>query len=120
MAYEIYVAQGVSKGTIAKELILSMVERGQPPEFVLCIGDDRSDEHMFESIANAMEGFPQTPLAEVFACTVGQKPSKAKYYVDDTVEVIKMLTCLTQPLEAQETHGIIKHHNMYSSREKLR
>ena len=26
----------------------------------------------------------------------------------------------TQPLEGQETHGIIKHHNMYSSSEKLR
>ena len=110
----------MTKGRVADELILSMVERGTPPEFVLCIGDDRSDEDMFERIAMAMEGFPQTPLAEVFACTVGQKPSKAKYYVDDTVEVIKMLTCLTQPLEAQETHGIIKHHNMYSSREKLR
>ncbi|GLJ11940.1 hypothetical protein SUGI_0180630 [Cryptomeria japonica] len=28
---------------------------------------------------------------EVFACTVGQKPSKAKYYLDDTAEIIRML-----------------------------
>jgi trehalose 6-phosphate synthase/phosphatase len=94
--------QGVSKGTIAKELILSMVEKGKPPEFVLCIGDDRSDEHMFESIANAMEGFPQAPLAEVFACTVGQKPSKARYYVDGTSEVIRILDALTRPLEVSD------------------
>ncbi|MCO5601505.1 hypothetical protein L7F22_055626 [Adiantum nelumboides] len=79
--------QGVSKGTVAEELLLSLVKVGKPPEFVLCIGDDRSDEDMFESIAMAMEGFPQTPLAEVFACTVGQKPSKAKYYVEDTLEI---------------------------------
>ena len=30
-------------------------------------------------------------IAEVFSCTVGQKPSKAKYYLDDIVEVMKML-----------------------------
>ena len=29
--------------------------------------------------------------SEVFACTVGKKPSMAKYYLDDTVDVIKML-----------------------------
>ena len=51
----------MTKGRVADELILSMVERGTPPEFVLCIGDDRSDEDMFERIAMAMEGFPQTP-----------------------------------------------------------
>jgi hypothetical protein len=48
----------------------------------------RSDEDLFESIEALMN---DAPSAEVFACTVGQKPSKAKYYLDDTVEVIKML-----------------------------
>ncbi|KAH7443383.1 hypothetical protein KP509_02G031900 [Ceratopteris richardii] len=96
--------QGISKGTVAEELLLSLVKAGKPPEFVLCIGDDRSDEDMFESIATAMEGFPQAPLAEVFACTVGQKPSKAKYYVEDTVEVLKMLQELSTPSILQDGH----------------
>lgn len=96
--------QGVSKGIVAEELLLSMVKRGKPPEFVLCIGDDRSDEDMFESIAHAMEGFPQIPLAEVFASTVGQKPSKAKYYLEDTVEVVKMLQALTAPSDLQSVN----------------
>ncbi|MCO5614346.1 hypothetical protein L7F22_068625 [Adiantum nelumboides] len=100
--------QGVSKGIVAEELLLSMVKRGKPPEFVLCIGDDRSDEDMFESIAHSMEGFPQIPLAEVFACTVGQKPSKAKYYLEDTVEVVKMLQALTAPSDLQSINKSIQ------------
>ena len=76
---------------IAEKLLSSMAAGGTPPDFVLCCGDDRSDEDMFESIASTMAEPPQSPMAEVFACTVGRKPSKAKYYLDDTVEVIKML-----------------------------
>ncbi|KAF2542796.1 hypothetical protein F2Q68_00029373 [Brassica cretica] len=30
-------------------------------------------------------------VAEIFACTVGQKPRKAKYYLDETAEIVKML-----------------------------
>ncbi len=81
--------QGVSKGVVVEKLLLMMeIERGSLPDFVLCVGDDRSDEDMFESIELLMN---DAPSAEVFACTVGQKPSKAKYYLDDTVEVTKML-----------------------------
>ncbi|KAJ7551022.1 hypothetical protein O6H91_07G130400 [Diphasiastrum complanatum] len=93
--------QGVSKGRIAEQLLASMASRGTPPDFVVCIGDDRSDEDMFEGIENAMATPPQSSVAEVFACTVGQKPSKARYYLDDTVEVIKML----QGLASASSHS---------------
>uniref|UniRef100_A0A0C9RLZ9 alpha,alpha-trehalose-phosphate synthase (UDP-forming) n=1 Tax=Wollemia nobilis TaxID=56998 RepID=A0A0C9RLZ9_9CONI len=83
--------QGISKGLVAEQLLSTMVERGKPPDFVMCIGDDRSDEDMFESIVSAMSKHSLSNKAEVFACTVGQKPSKAKYYLDDTFEVMKML-----------------------------
>lgn len=68
-----------------------MQERGLSPDFVLCIGDDRSDEDMFEVISNAMAGSSLAPAAEVFACTVGRKPSKAKYYLDDTAEIVRLM-----------------------------
>ncbi|KDP34244.1 hypothetical protein JCGZ_07815 [Jatropha curcas] len=83
--------QGVSKGTVVEKLISSMRSRGKSPEFLLCIGDDRSDEDMFESIASHVENPSLPAIAEVFACTVGQKPSMAKYYLDDTSDVIKLL-----------------------------
>ncbi|KAM0026152.1 putative alpha,alpha-trehalose-phosphate synthase (UDP-forming), Trehalose-phosphatase [Helianthus debilis subsp. tardiflorus] len=80
--------QGVSKGVVVESLIASMHSKGKPLDFVLCIGDDRSDEDMFEKISSSVVN---RGIAEVFACTVGQKPSMAKYYLDDTVDVIKML-----------------------------
>ncbi|KAJ4951933.1 hypothetical protein NE237_028765 [Protea cynaroides] len=83
--------QGVSKGIVVENLISTMLSQGKPPDFVLCIGDDRSDEDMFESIARSVSNPSLPAIAEVFACTVGQKPSKAKYYLDDTVDVIKLL-----------------------------
>uniref|UniRef100_UPI001CB965B2 probable alpha,alpha-trehalose-phosphate synthase [UDP-forming] 11 n=1 Tax=Erigeron canadensis TaxID=72917 RepID=UPI001CB965B2 len=79
--------QGVSKGGVVDLLVTTMKSRGRPPDFVLCIGDDQSDEDMFEKISSSLGN----GIAEVFACTVGQKPSMAKYYLDDTVDVIKML-----------------------------
>ncbi|KAK2453518.1 Alpha,alpha-trehalose-phosphate synthase [UDP-forming] 6 [Trifolium repens] len=82
--------QGVSKGLVAKRLFSSMEEKGMSPDFVLCIGDDRSDEDMFEVITSSMNG-PIAPKAEVFACTVCRKPSKAKYYLDDTAEIVRLI-----------------------------
>ena len=71
-----------------------MTERGRQADFVLCIGDDRSDEDMFEIIGDAMNSGVLSSNTSVYACTVGQKPSKAKYYLDDTSEVIMMLEAL--------------------------
>ncbi|XP_058201755.1 probable alpha,alpha-trehalose-phosphate synthase [UDP-forming] 11 [Rhododendron vialii] len=83
--------QGVSKGVVVESLIETMRARGKLPDFVLCVGDDRSDEDMFETIARSVSNPSLPATAEVFACTVGQKPSMAKYYLEDTSEVIKML-----------------------------
>ncbi|KAI4382591.1 hypothetical protein MLD38_008537 [Melastoma candidum] len=86
--------QGVSKGLVAERVLSSLVDRGEPPDFVMCIGDDRSDEDMFESILSTVssQSSPRTP--EVFASTVGQKPSKAKYYLDDVGDVVRLLQSL--------------------------
>lgn len=86
--------QGISKGVVAEKIFTSMAERGRQADFVLCVGDDRSDEHMFEIIGNAVSSGILSSNTSVFACTVGQKPSKAKYYLDDTTEVINMLDAL--------------------------
>ncbi|GAB2273125.1 Sesquithujene synthase A [Dionaea muscipula] len=83
--------QGVNKGQVAERLLAKMQQKRMQPDFVLCIGDDRSDEDMFEVIMSARSGPSLSPVAEVFACTVGRKPSKAKYYVEDTSEILRML-----------------------------
>ncbi|CAJ2636517.1 probable alpha,alpha-trehalose-phosphate synthase [UDP-forming] 9 [Trifolium pratense] len=83
--------QGVTKGLVAEKVLLNMVSGGNPPDFVMCIGDDRSDEDMFESILSTVS-CPSLPAApDIFACTVGRKPSKAKYFLDDPSDVVRML-----------------------------
>jgi trehalose 6-phosphate synthase/phosphatase len=84
-----------------EELLAVMALKSAPPDFVLCVGDDRSDEDMFEAISTSMA---RSRIAEVFACTVGQKPSKAKYYLDDVMEVIKLLQGLAAASDPAAVH----------------
>ncbi|KAL5721891.1 hypothetical protein ACHQM5_005477 [Ranunculus cassubicifolius] len=91
--------QGVNKGLVAERLLQTMKEKEMLPDFVLCIGDDRSDEDMFEVISSAVGGSILSPTAEVFACTVGRKPSKAKYYLDDTVDIVRLMQGLASVSE---------------------
>lgn len=77
------------KGQVVERVLEEACEtEASGPDFVLCIGDDRSDEIMFDSMKH-VTFTPHMP-AEVFACTVGQKPSKAKFYVNDTDNVLSM------------------------------
>ncbi|KAL7240992.1 hypothetical protein ACSBR2_006591 [Camellia fascicularis] len=96
--------QGVSKGLVADKVLSTMVNSGKAPDFVMCIGDDRSDEEMFESILSTVScpSFPVAP--EIFACTVGQKPSKAKYFLDDPADVVRLLRGLANASSPKPTH----------------
>ncbi|KAH9624727.1 hypothetical protein KSS87_015626 [Heliosperma pusillum] len=58
--------QGLSKGSAVEKLIATMRNEGTAPDFVLCIGDDRSDEDMCET-SNTLS----TANLEIFACAVG-------------------------------------------------
>lgn len=80
-----------------------MQSSGKSPDFVLCIGDDRSDEDMFEAISHTSPNGASLPAsAEVFACTVGQKPSRAKYYLDESDKVIELLQGLASASAQQQ------------------
>lgn len=94
MSFGLFTLQGVTKGLVAQKVLSMMISNGNAPDFVLCIGDDRSDEDMFESISSTSYNPSQPVAPEIFACTVGQKPSKARYYLDDTVDVITLLKSL--------------------------
>ena len=101
----------MSKGIVVENLISTMRSEGKLPDFLLCIGDDRSDEDMFESIARSVSNPALPTISQIVACTVGQKPSMAKYYLEDTSEVIKLLEGLatasapSQSITFQELQG---------------
>ena len=69
--------QGVNKGLVAKRLLSTMQEREMLPDFVLCIGDDRSDEDMLEVIISSMAGPSIAPGADLHVLLVEnpEKPS---------------------------------------------
>jgi len=80
---------GVSKGRVVERIL---ADTTGAVDFVLCIGDDRSDEEMFIALEHLVHS-PHMP-AETFACTVGQKPSKATYYLNDVADVLDTLNRL--------------------------
>ena len=84
--------RGISKGAAVGKLLTSV-----DPDFVLCLGDDRSDEEMFRSFSSN-----SSSTAHIYACTVGQKPSNANYYVNDTVDVVTMLSKLAELSSSKE------------------
>ena len=63
----------MSKGRVVERIL---ADTTGAVDFVLCIGDDRSDEEMFIALEHLVHS-PHMP-AETFACTVGQKPSKVR------------------------------------------
>ena len=72
---------------------------------MLCIGDDKSDKDMFQLLATAPCGASLASKAEVFTCTVGRKPSKAKYYLDDPTDIVRLIQGLANVSDDQASHG---------------
>lgn len=81
--------KGVDKGVIV-DLVLEQVEKDGGVDFVLVMGDDVSDEHMFDAVLAR-----KPASASVYCCTVGRKPSSATYYLNDTEEVLGVLRTLS-------------------------
>ncbi|PWA91641.1 glycosyl transferase, family 20 [Artemisia annua] len=80
-----------------KETALSWFYQDADSNFVSCQAKELLD-HLDNVLANepvtvkrGQSSVEVKPQAEVFACTVGNKPSKAKYYLDDTVEIARLM-----------------------------
>lgn len=86
--------RGVSKGLAVTRLLESVQSSRGPVSCVVALGDDRSDEDMFTALSQFADA--QTPGKNLasFSCTVGQKPSRASFYVDDSSEVLSLLQTL--------------------------
>jgi trehalose 6-phosphate synthase/phosphatase len=77
--------KGTGKGAIVK----SILEKDNVSyDFVLCIGDDRSDEDMFTTIKDCVE------QDNCVTCIIHKKPTKARYYIEQQQDVIRLLRTL--------------------------
>ncbi|KAF2819758.1 hypothetical protein CC86DRAFT_374890 [Ophiobolus disseminans] len=85
----------INKGEIAKRLVLEYGD--QPPEFVLCLGDDFTDEDMFRSLRQS-----KLPPDHVFSVTVGasSKQTLASWHLVEPIDVISCISLLNGSADA--------------------
>ena len=84
---------GASKGLFLEHCMSTLRAAGQEADFILTIGDDSSDEPMFQSIAETLR---EQPSLQAFAVTVGKKPTAAAAYIDDPHAVSELLYSLSK------------------------
>jgi len=74
----------INKGIMVKDILNNMDET---PDFVLCCGDDRTDEDMFSELVK----HTGTKDSKLFTTTVGVKPSNARYYLRSSLDVSHLI-----------------------------
>jgi trehalose 6-phosphate synthase/phosphatase len=70
---------------INKSSIVNRILQETSPDFVLSIGDDRSDEDMFNFLTK------QKSLKKVITCTVGTRSTEANYFIPNVDGVLSLL-----------------------------
>jgi len=90
------VPRKLNKGLVVKDVL----RRNKLPDFILCMGDDVSDEKMFTSVFSvisqssaddALGGTAAINPKHAITVTVGKKVSNASYYVEDASVVAELL-----------------------------
>ncbi|KAK9763176.1 Trehalose-6-P synthase/phosphatase complex subunit [Basidiobolus ranarum] len=95
--YPIHVV-GVSKNlevlprSVSKSNAVHRVLEANPEaDFIVAIGDDRTDEDMFEALENLQLVQPEK---SIFTCTVGSKTTQASYFASSVNAVLSFLSGL--------------------------
>ena len=90
------IALGINKGYFVSYIVKEKIRQKRAPDFILCIGDDASDEKMFRYLkckSKEIKSFNQK--AKLISITVGKKPSEAEYYVNNAKDVQELINKLT-------------------------
>ena len=86
------IALGINKGYFISYILKKQIRKKRIPDFILCIGDDTSDEKMFDYLnKKEIEIKKYSKNVVLYPITVGKKPSKAKYYVENPKNVKEMI-----------------------------
>lgn len=88
----------VNKGNMVAQVLRDLKES---PDFVLCCGDDRTDEDMFAVLSENAA----TKDSHLFTATVGVKPSNARYYLRSSMDVAHLIEGIIEiALPGSATH----------------
>jgi len=84
------VPRNLNKGRIVKRVLAD-----HDADFILCMGDDVSDEKMFTSIFSVLAESQNQQTSHAFTVTVGKKASNASYYLENAQDVADLLVDMT-------------------------
>ena len=91
------IAVGVNKGYFVGYKVKEFIKNKKNLDFILCIGDDTSDEKMFHYLNTKKDEIKKyCKKVKIYSITVGKKPSKAHYYVEKPKNVQELISGLVK------------------------
>ena len=103
---------GINKGYFISHILKRQIKKGRIPDFIMCVGDDFSDEKMFNYLSkkeNEIKKYCKGVC--IYSITVGKKPSKAKYYVNsikNIKEIINIFVKISEKTSSSYSSNIIR------------
>ena len=86
------IALGINKGYFVSYIIKKCLNDGIVPDFILCAGDDTTDEKMFHYLKSKEDNIKNfSSNANLISVIVGKKPSEAIYYVNGPNDIQVLL-----------------------------
>ena len=80
------------------ERIMKAITTQNKVDFLLYIGDDSSNEEVFSLLNQSHKSVFNDYLKKdgnIFTCTVGKKPSNAKLFLKDSMDICNLLRSLS-------------------------
>ena len=86
------IALGIHKGYFVSYIVKKNFKKNHFPDFILCAGDDTTDEKMFHYLKRKEDNIQNlNKNANLISIIVGKKPSQAKYYVNGPNDIKDLL-----------------------------
>ena len=105
-------AYGINKGYFLSYILKRQIKKGRIPDFIMCVGDDNSDEKMFDFLAKKEKNIKKyAKNINLYSITVGKKPSKAKYYVNgikNVQEIINSFVKISEKTASSISSSVIR------------
>ena len=89
----------LSKGYFLSTIMKNEYMKTNTPDFIFALGEDDSDEEMFKYLVSVKEHLLHfNENIKTYPCTIGHKPSQARYFLNEIPEVLEYLESLNKPI----------------------
>jgi len=89
----------LTKGYFLSTVMKVKYAKNECPDFIFALGEDDSDEEMFKYLNSIKDQLTQfNENIKTYPCTIGHKPSAAKFFLNEIPEVLEYLESLNKPI----------------------